>query len=411
MLSKKYLNSHLFVSSLYFAIIMTVSGHLLLKKTFLWGVGAGIVFVAILYILEKRKINKIFFNTILINSSWLIYALFTSYGIISLELHLKSIFETLLYILIIAIIFNNVKELKNIFKIIIFSMYIYLLTSLIVVGLLAVGVDINGSTYAFSSISDNRNTYVMINLFYLIILIYMPTEYKNQFLARFNFLLILMFILLSLLTLSTNGLLSIIIIISMSFTHKYGKLKMILIFPILAILLSFLLFLFPQTLNRTLDKVDSVIMYEHADLESKRHSSAGIRLYLAINAFQVFLEHPIKGVGVNNGQFYLESPANILAGKEKNYNSENNYSEMLLNGGIVAFLLYYVPIILLLYNLIRIDKNHPLYNIRNMIITLLIIKLFSDIGLKSYNHFGHPLILVLSWIIYLRFIKIRNTCK
>ncbi len=403
-LSKRFTTSQQYIL-VYFALVMTTYGSLYLKEIILWYTGSIIVFLTILNILQKGKIDKVLLNTVKVNSLWLIYVLFSSYGIISLELHLKAIFETLIYILFSAIIFYFFKSLQDLLRMIYYSMVPFIIVSLIVLLLLILGIDINNSDYAYASIYNNRNSYAMMTIIYLTIAVYTPEAYMNNFIKQSRPLFLIILILLTLLSLSTNGLLGIIILGLIYYLQKYNLRKAMLKISVFIVFIGLFYFAIPESYQRMINKVDALSAYNHDDMQSKRNSSAAIRLYLAINAYELFLEHPIKGVGVNNAQFYLRSPANILRGIDKNYNSENNYSEMLLNGGIVAFLLYYIPTIWLLFKLTRIKKKHIYKNLSNLVTSLLIIKLFSDIGLKSYNHLGHSIILVFSWMTYYRFIK------
>ncbi len=102
---------------------------------------------------------------------------------------------------------------------------------------------------------------------------------------------------------------------------------------------------------------------------------------------------------------FLTTPSAILKGEEYRINSQNNYTEMLLNAGVIGFSLYYLPIIWLFIKILKLDKTHPYFFMRNMVLTLLVLKLSLDFGMKSYNNVGHVLVLVLSWTVYFKYLK------
>ncbi|MGF1788985.1 O-antigen ligase family protein, partial [Photobacterium swingsii] len=114
-----------------------------------------------------------------------------------------------------------------------------------------------------------------------------------------------------------------------------------------------------KSISRLSDKFVSITTFDLNSVDSKSigHDSGKIRLYLMINAFNIALKHPLIGVGVNNGQLYLPLPDSFSRNMDS-INSQNNLTEMLLNGGIPSFALYYFPLLFFLYkSLLRKDKN------------------------------------------------------
>ncbi|MGF1797261.1 O-antigen ligase family protein, partial [Photobacterium swingsii] len=142
-----------------------------------------------------------------------------------------------------------------------------------------------------------------------------------------------------------------------------------------------------KSISRLSDKFVSITTFDLNSVDSKSigHDSGKIRLYLMINAFNIALKHPLIGVGVNNGQLYLPLPDSFSRNMDS-INSQNNLTEMLLNGGIPSFALYYFPLLFFLYkSLLRKDKN----DIDYFIIASVLLKIFIDSGMKSYNDSNH----------------------
>ena len=89
-----------------------------------------------------------------------------------------------------------------------------------------------------------------------------------------------------------------------------------------------------------------------------------------------FKQTPILGIGLDN--------AKIINAMYNNFNAylHNNYIELLVNGGLVGFLIYYSFFaVLLVKHLRRLDERNPLVYIS---LTLMIIRLISDWGRVSY---------------------------
>lgn len=75
------------------------------------------------------------------------------------------------------------------------------------------------------------------------------------------------------------------------------------------------------------------------------------RMWLAQTALKAFEEHPITGLGVGQFRYY-----SIASGGEDLY-AHNNYLELLANGGVVGFFLYYLPYVLLIVNSVALLKK------------------------------------------------------
>jgi O-antigen ligase len=121
------------------------------------------------------------------------------------------------------------------------------------------------------------------------------------------------------------------------------------------------------------------------------------------HSFQLIQEKPLLGYGVYNSRFFLKSERiEILkargqfdASKESTTYSHSNYTEMLLNGGIFAFSLYYFPLLYILF------KNKKHYVFGKLINFLVLFKFLADITRVSYYDFLHSFLF--AFIIFLYF--------
>ena len=91
-------------------------------------------------------------------------------------------------------------------------------------------------------------------------------------------------------------------------------------------------------------------------------------------AFEQFLENPILGIGMDNAKYVIAKKCHV-----KVY-SHNNFTEILCNGGIVGFLIYYSMYIHLLFNFWKNRKN----NINKLCLILTVIFLVLDWASVGY---------------------------
>lgn len=202
---------------------------------------------------------------------------------------------------------------------------------------------------------------------------------------------------------STKGLLGILIIFSIYMFFNYKLSNGVPLLVLFFAVFSGLLMIFNDSTERLMKKVNVLENYDVTyTAENIGNDSGAIRMVLAIDAINIFLEHKLKGVGVNNGQYYLTLPK-AFRSQMNSINSQNNITEMLLNAGIPGFLLYYFPLIYLLYKSSRSKTKHK--EIKVMIITLITLKLSMDIGMKSYNDAAHVFSIILVWSLFYRYIK------
>jgi hypothetical protein len=384
-----------------FTLIILFYGNYQFRATFTWLPSLIVIVIAILFTYKFAKINRVFLKVVAINSVWLIYALLFSFHVLNFNIHIKAILETFLYVLVFSIIINYlIKDIKRLFKTLLFSLNVFLIVSIVVIFLKTMGLYEEGR--AFASSYSNRNTYAFMALVYLAIIVNLPNYIKYKY-KVISILLLLIFILT---TGSSKGVLGIVIILGLYFLGKYSLRKIIFILPVFFILIASTLFLFENTSERLMKKVEAISGVEdNYQADNIGHDSGKIRIFLAINAIEVFLDNKISGVGVNNGQYYLTLP-DSKQNDMNSLNSQNNITEMLLNVGLPGFIIFYLPLLYLLYKSITSPTNN--YEIKMTVITLLILKIFMDLGMKSYNDAGHIFLMILSWTLYFRILNIKE---
>lgn len=105
------------------------------------------------------------------------------------------------------------------------------------------------------------------------------------------------------------------------------------------------------------------------------HSAWLRQQYIQVGLEQ-FVKTPILGIGMNNARLLISQDF----GKETYLH--NNYVELLVNGGVVGFAIYYAMYIYLLFSLIKRMKENNKGTV--ICIAMLIIFLISDYGAVSY---------------------------
>lgn len=101
-----------------------------------------------------------------------------------------------------------------------------------------------------------------------------------------------------------------------------------------------------------------------------------LRMLYLTYGFRSFLEHPLLGLGSGNSHIVT-----LMAAGKRTY-LHNNYIEMLVNLGIIGFLIYYY----LYYYLIKRLYSAGVSNLETRVmLSLLLAQLVSDFGVTSYS--------------------------
>ena len=138
--------------------------------------------------------------------------------------------------------------------------------------------------------------------------------------------------------------------------------------------------------------------------EAKTDASVTGRLALQQRAIEVFLEHPLFGVGIGDFRSYT-----VNLGGVSGYYAHNNFLELLADVGIIGTILYYTPYVIALVKTRAIarnagEKKRMLYN---LLFVLLIMRLTSDYAQVSYLYDSSQILLSLIFV----GIKLEGTTK
>lgn len=131
-------------------------------------------------------------------------------------------------------------------------------------------------------------------------------------------------------------------------------------------------------------------------------------------AFEIFLDKPIVGAGLNNFSYIAYNEYSIWG----EVYAHNNYAELLADFGIIGFYFYYYVLIKSMFNIYRyknnkkISKNYFLLN--SFMFSMLTMSLILDISQVTYYHefiqFMHVILICYSSIcnMYIKDIKINT---
>lgn len=152
---------------------------------------------------------------------------------------------------------------------------------------------------------------------------------------------------------------------------------------------------FEYAATRLQNMIDALKGGQNAD------SSALTRLRLINLGMNIFKEHPVRGIGMDNAGLFVAG----LFYKDYYY-LHNNYVELLADGGIIGFCLYYAIYIKLIFTFIKYRNiGNREYNIALILLLIVLIMGYGEVSyLSKENYF-------LLMIIYFTAEHLRNSQK
>lgn len=233
----------------------------------------------------------------------------------------------------------------------------------------------------FSGIMENRNIFAISTTIIVSYIMFFKQSYENK--KTINFLILISFIFI-LTTLSVKGfagwllffVLTNILNSNISNNRKYKNI--IYVFIILSLLMTILI----ATDNPVIHRIERFIMVYTAPEELRMSESAFLRSYYFNESIELIKANPLTCIGIRNSRYYLIAPHLQAIGADTGTYSHNNFLEILLNGGIFAFILYYVPFS---YAISRLRKKRKISSAANYLFILGIYKLFVDFGSVNYD--------------------------
>lgn len=129
--------------------------------------------------------------------------------------------------------------------------------------------------------------------------------------------------------------------------------------------------------------------------------STFVRLQMVEIGMNLFKQHPFLGIGMDNAKIYTE-PAFGVA----NYYLHNNYVEILADGGMVGFIVYYAIYAVIL---VKLWKNRDFTAGEfNIVFLILILRLILDYGMVSYESKNTYFYLLIFYLEYKKRASIHN---
>lgn len=299
---------------------------------------------------------------------------------------LKDVFLPFLACFAVLPRIRSTKSIKNILRVILFS-----LTYMLIVLVIRTPFSVWGSERVGAEINQHSNAVGRLaNLGLLISLYFMTTEKRFRLL---HFILIVAFGTCAIMTGSKNALFLMIAEICLYMVliaNKWSRIFVVVgivacaVFIVNFVMTNKVLY---DLLGNRIERMMNWFNGVYWDVDG----STWERLYFIYTAFALFLKHPIIGVGMDNFSAYLKS---IAYGNAKY--SHCGFLEMLSTLGIIGFIAYYVIYILTLVSLYKParSRNH----LAAMLFTYTVCAVVFDLTTISIYYYPSYLPLMLAFV-------------
>lgn len=359
-----------------------------------WLIGFLLIIIMTLTVLKQGNINKIIIKCWFLMSLWLVPTILFTPLILDQNTHIIYILRTIFYITLSVIIVHILaKDKQRFLNVFYFASITWLILNSFA---LILHFFESGSFPAgnFSGIVHNRNTLSFITSYLMSVPIIFFNLYSIKQ-KRKLIIMILLSLLLILTTLSLKGTFGFILILGLAFLRNYKKKGK---YAILTILFLGLIIILTNE-SALAERIDRFVLSLKSPEELRLSESAFERQWLIQESLNIVKENPLTGIGVNNSIHYLVTPYSQLkqsrGEKVQGTYSHNNYTEMLLNGGIPSFVLYYMPLIISLFYFPRYSRINEFAKYS---LIMLIYMFFMQTALVSYSDL--VMILIYASIIY-----------
>lgn len=368
-------------------IIIIFSADKDLRYYLAWLPAALVLSYFLIIDIKSRRLSKGFMKVIGLSLIWSMYSSLNILEIKKPDLHFQAILEMMLWLSFFYLLYNYLDRKRDIL-----IPFLLLLTKLFAIFSMFQWFFFlisHSFNTAFSGFFDNRNDFAVLTAFFLSLQVFLPDK-KN----RLDFLLEACLCLLIFVTFSTKGIFSIAIIYFLYLKNRFGSVAKLFLVPIFVITFFFAINSSSYMSERINDKIESISHSDKVSIDTVGNDSGKIRLLLYFKTMEFIKNNPWFGVGINNAQFYMPVPKSWKG--IKTLNTQNNYSEMLMNAGIPGFILYYFPYIIMIFYFFKTRGN-----INNLCSCLLMMKFFNDTGMKSYNEVSQ--LISISFVFYIYF--------
>lgn len=323
---------------------------------------------------EKEKIH--------FDISIIFYLLFLLWGLLSFlwaEVEEAQIeFQPrMIFLFIVVLSFYNLLRWYNVLN--------YFLWGVIFAGLLNVLVFFNiipfyadgvsGSRFAGTLINANiMGTFMSFSIFSSILLRHFFLKKKNKYLQWILYLNIPMSLYIIIQTGSRKGFLLGIVLLFLFFVPYLKSTKNIIYgsISVLVFIIGFNFLLqnegFAEQFEFVLERFEGA---QETIAGTDVEESTEYRIYLANQAFDIWTENPVLGIGLNNFQTFFDG-----------YYSHNNFAEIAANLGAVGLILYYLFYLFCLLNVLKIKNKY----LRISGVSFLVVFFIMEYAWVCYSH-------------------------
>ncbi|MEA1989303.1 MAG: O-antigen ligase family protein [Pseudomonadota bacterium] len=344
------------------------------------------IFLIFVKLIISQSIDKLSLQFFIWLCLWTIVPFAFGWSYLDPIQNYKYIFIVWTYLLI-ALYFSNLitKDLLTYNKIVRFIVLFWVVVNLFLYINFLFGHELitSDNVNQFSGVYKNRN-YLAVNGVFLLILFVSTIKKINLY----EIIIICLIAFITLVTFSTKGVMGLLLI------AIYYMLKMKIT---KSIILSFLVVLCVLVLYEygILDRaIQQVLLLLNQDVEGSGHE----RKALISEGLRVCKENILIGIGVNNSGNYLFTDYRIGG----TY-SHNNYIEIMLNGGGVAFLLFYFPHLFILYKALKINRKYSV--VKDVIILLIGMRLVMEPFMVTYYSLNSWFYSGIAFYLFFRYLK------
>ena len=326
----------------------------LTSLNYLWNLSDGI------FNSLKKTLNKLPVFLFFIFFCWTAIAIIPSINIQESLIQLSSYFTQLVSLIILIILFGQVKNIGNLIQfIIIFLSIVEVTTSLIpyISDINKLGQPIPRSLY-YRGITGSVNILAFSLLIKLPFMFYYIINTKHKLFK--SLVTVSMIFVIVQVTKTRSAFLALLLLqfifLFFSFLYFY-KIRNFNLFKtsysLVPVLVPLILVL--ATDNYLSNKFDSeVTLTSRISSINTEDASTNSRLRYYKDAFETILEKPIFGIGTGNWEIYsVKKEANFMDGYIVPYHVHNDYLEIAAESGIIASMLYFFMIFYIVFILLR----------------------------------------------------------
>ncbi|OPX92830.1 MAG: O-Antigen ligase [Syntrophorhabdus sp. PtaB.Bin006] len=376
-----------------------------------WAVCGIVAYVVLSFVSISMKVGRLYLGVLIAMTAWMWYAIVITPFVVHKDVHINVVIMSFAYSLAtVGLLAWLTKEISRFIRMIGMIIVAWVVAGFCYFVLFHMGV-ISYEERDFSAMYYNRNTLAVVGCFLLCIwLSFLPELRKSYPMGIGSIVIPALCILLIFSTFSTKGFIGVIIVLFAYGLRLYqGKRRALMLSVFLAVAVLTFTIAGGGALERVHKKWEGVATV----VDSQFEDTTG-RLFLIIDSLRIIKKSPLMGVGVYNSQYHLFTPRYWILLQRGQLDSSEvgvgvyshvNYLEMFLNGGVPAFLLYYLPLFLLFWRIVKARQVTPFgARIRYMLISLLSLKLFFDIGMVSFESFIHIFVVATCFVFYGKFL-------